>query len=47
VGVLSPAFERQFCPVHSVMLPSVFSVTDFGEKKVRHNAAVDELGPKL
>jgi hypothetical protein len=45
--VFKPALERHVCPVHSVRLPSVFSVTDLAEKKVRHSADVNELGPKL
>ena len=42
-----PALERQLTPVHSVRLPSVFKVTDFGGEMVRQSAFVMVLGPKL
>ena len=39
--------ERQLTPVHSVRLPSVVNVTDFGCEMVRQSAVVMALGPKL
>ena len=42
-----PALERQLTPVHSVRLPSVFNVTDFGGEMVRQSAPVMALAPRL
>ena len=42
-----PALERQLTPLHSVRLPSVFNVTDFGGEMVRHSALVMALVPTL
>ena len=39
--------ERQFSPVHSVRLLSVFNVTDFGGEMVRQSALVPALVPEL
>jgi hypothetical protein len=47
VGVFVPALERQFSPVHSVRLLSVFNVTDFGGEMVRQSALVPALVPEL
>jgi hypothetical protein len=42
-----PALERQFIPVHSVRLLSVFSVTVLAGDRVRQYALVVALGPTL
>jgi hypothetical protein len=44
---LVPALERQFTPVHSVSVLSVFNVTVFGGEMVRQYALVTALGPAL
>jgi hypothetical protein len=45
--VFSPAFERQFTPVHSLSVLSVMRVADFGGEKVRQSTLVRELEPRL
>jgi hypothetical protein len=43
--VFSPALPRQFTPVHSVSVLSVFNSTDFGGEIVRQDASVSALDP--
>jgi hypothetical protein len=45
--VFSPAFERHWTPVHSVRVPPVLNVTDFGGEMVRHSVEVMAVEPTL
>jgi hypothetical protein len=45
--VFNPPLDRQETPVHSVSVPSVANVTDFGGEAVRHSVDVRAFCPKL